>query len=185
MTSNELLSDKTTLSRPRIPQSSEKDSPKQSQQPDHDSGRNGGILEISSVSHWEHPQKEEDQHWEHTEEIVCNNPPETNNLLSVNSPEPFPLATVFLQFRLFLGKEAKGVPLVVCMLSACMKHMHRRMARRIAGIKPRVELMLGYWRDDVHRLWVILVVVFARWVVVLQLRGIRRIVEFLELFANL
>lgn len=185
MTSNELLSDKTTRSRPRIPQSSEKDSPKQSQQPDHDSGRNGGILEISSVSHWEHPQNEEDQHREDTDEIICDDPPETNNLLGVNSPELLPLATMFLQFRLFLGKEAKGVPLVVCMLSACMKHMHRRMARRIAGIKPRVELMLGYWRDDVHRLWVILVVVFARWVVVLQLRGIRRIVEFLELFANL
>ena len=45
--------------------------------------------------------------------------------------------------------------------------------------------MLGYWGDDVHRLWVILVVVFAGWVVVLQLRGIRGIVKFFELTANL
>lgn len=59
------------------------------------------------------------------------------------------------------------------------------MAWLITGIKPRVEFMLGYWGDDVHRLWVILVVVFAGWVGVLQFRRIRGIIEFLKLFANL
>lgn len=41
--------------------------------------------------------------------------------------------------------------------------------------------MIGYGRNNVHGVWVVIVVIPGFWVVVFQLWGVARIVEFFKL----